>query len=199
MTGDCDMRRFTVYLPAADIGEDGVVVARNLPGADAIRTALELDGAWRVHDREDEYETFRLYHWRPYARDFPYQEGKLDALYATVVKTADAVRDRELGMSMIVDQFLRTSGRYSKAHVKTDEEFDKRLLHVAKRREVHRLDKEIATKLIDALLGTATSSPTRPARSSNAPPTERRSSRSCSTSTGSSSSSKGTTRNPGCG
>ncbi len=152
MTGDCDMRRFTVYLPAADIGEDGVVVARNLPGADAIRTALELDGAWRVHDREDEYETFRLYHWRPYARDFPYQKGKLDALYATVVKTADAVRDRELGMSMIVDQFLRTSGRYSKAHVETDEEFDKRLLHVAKRREVHRLDKKIATKLIDALL-----------------------------------------------
>lgn len=68
------------------------------------------------------------------------------------MKTADARRDRSLGMSMIVDQFLRTSGRYAKARVETDEEFDKRLLHVAKRREVRRLDKEIATKLIDALL-----------------------------------------------
>lgn len=45
------MRRFTVYLPAADIGEDHVVVARDLSGTDAIRTALELGGSRRVHDR----------------------------------------------------------------------------------------------------------------------------------------------------
>lgn len=55
-------------------------------------------------------------------------------------------------MSMIVDQFVRRSKHYWKGWVETDEEFDKRLLHIAKRREVHRLDKEIATKLVDALL-----------------------------------------------
>ena len=75
-----------------------------------------------------------------------------EVLQATVVKTTDGARDRALGMSMIVDQFMRRSGKYSKAYVETDKAFDKRLLHVAKRREVHRLDKAIATALLDALL-----------------------------------------------
>lgn len=32
---------------------------------------------------------------------------------------------------MIVDQFMRRSGKYSKAYVETDKALDKRLLHVA--------------------------------------------------------------------
>ncbi|TWI76457.1 hypothetical protein IQ16_00698 [Bradyrhizobium huanghuaihaiense] len=152
MTDQADKRTFTVYLAPADIGDDHIVVAHNLSGLEAIKTALELGGAWGVHDWEDEYETFRLYRWRPHAKQWPKDGREPDSLYATVVKTTDRVRDRAVGMSMIVDQFLRQSRKYSKAHVETDHEFDKRLLHVAKRREVHRLDRVIATKLIDALL-----------------------------------------------
>ncbi len=151
MTDRSDLGRFAVYLPAADTGDDHVIVAVNLRGPDAIRTEIEVGGSWRVHDREDEHETLRLYHLRPYARESPYQDG-LDALYATVAKTADTVRDRAPGMSVIVDQFLRKGDTSSKARLETDEEFDKRLLHAAKRREVHRLDKEIATRLFDAPL-----------------------------------------------
>jgi hypothetical protein len=152
MTVHADTRTFTVYLPAASIDEDHVVVARNLPGLEAIGTAVGLGDSWGVHHWEDEYESFRLYQWRPYAKQRSSGGREPDALYATVVKTADRLRDRALGMSMIVDQFLRRSRKYSKADVETDDEFDKRLIHVAKRRAVHRLDKVIATKLVDALL-----------------------------------------------
>jgi len=147
-----DKRRFTVYLPSADIGGDHVVAARNLPGLDAIKTALELSGRWSVHLRDDEYEAFRLYRWQPHAKQWPHEGRTPEVLHATVVRTTDSARDRALGVSMIVDQFMRRSGKYSKAHVETDEAFDERLLHIAKRREVHRLDMAIATALIDALL-----------------------------------------------
>jgi hypothetical protein len=146
------MRTFTVFVPFELVSEDDAVVARKLSGEDAIRTALEMDGSWTSHLREDEYETFRLYRWEPLAKKWPNDKRTRDTLSATVVKTVDHVRDRAYGMSMIVDQFMRRWSHYSKARVETDEAFDKRLLHVAKRREVHRLDKLIATDLIDASL-----------------------------------------------
>lgn len=145
-------RMFTVYMPCETIHEDDVVVARNLSGADAIKAALELDGSWIAHPGEDEYGTFRLFSWRPHARKWPEDRRRLDTLSATVIKTADYAKDHALGTSMIVDQFIRRSGHYSKARVEADEDFDRRLRHVAKRREAHRLDKLIATALVDALL-----------------------------------------------
>lgn len=145
-------RMFTVYIPCETIHEDDVVVARNLSGADAIKTALELDGSWIAHPGEDEYETFRLFSWRPHAKKWPKDRRRLDTLFATVIKTTDHAKDHALGTSMIVDQFIRRSGHYSKARVEADEAFDRRLRHVAKRREVHRLDQLIATALVDALL-----------------------------------------------
>lgn len=147
-----DARKYTIYIPFRDIGEDDVVVARNLSGCDAIKMAIEHSGSWTVHLHEDEYRSFRLYRWQPHARKWPYDKRRLDTLCATVVKTGDRARDEAVGMSMIVDQFMRRSNHYWKGSVETDEEFDKRLLHIAKRREVHRMDKEIVTKLVDALL-----------------------------------------------
>jgi hypothetical protein len=114
--------------------------------------ALEYSGSWRVHLQEDEYESFRLYRWAPFAKKWPYDKRRLDTLCATVVRTDNPARDEAFGMSMIVDQFVRRGKHYWKGQVETDEEFDKRLVHIAKRREVHRIDKEIATKLVDALL-----------------------------------------------
>lgn len=152
MTGHADTRSFTVYVPRETIHEEDLVVARALSGPAAIKTALELDGSWSVHLWEDEYEQFRLYRWQPHANHWPHDARAPEVLQATVVKTTDGARDRALGMSMIVDQFMRRSGKYSKAYVETDKAFDERLLHVAKRREVHRLDKAIATALLDALL-----------------------------------------------
>lgn len=147
-----EARKYTIYVPFEDIGQDDVVVARNLSGPDAITMALEHSGSWSAHLWEDEYGSFRLYRWRPHAKKWPYDKGRLDTLCATVVKTNDRARDEASGMSMIVDQFVRRSKHYWKGSIETDEEFDKRLLHIAKRREVHRRDKEIATKLVDALL-----------------------------------------------
>jgi hypothetical protein len=152
MTGAGDTRTFTVFLPFGDVGRDDVVVARALSGADAIKIALEHDGSWMAHLREDEFESFILYRWKPQAKKWPGDKRRLDALCATVVKTTDRLGDHARGISMIVDQFLRRAGYYSEARVQTDGEFDERLLQVAKRREVHRLDRAIATKLIDALL-----------------------------------------------
>jgi hypothetical protein len=148
-----DTRSFTVYVPAETIHEDDVVVGRNLSGLDAIKTALELDGFWRAHPWEDEYKAFRLYGWRPHAKKWPEDQRQLDTLFATVIKTTDRARDRALGASMIVEQFMRRSGHFSKASVETDEEFEKRLVHIAKRREVHRLDKVIATRWDQIPLG----------------------------------------------
>lgn len=147
-----DARKYTIYIPFEDISKDDVVVARNLSGPEAIKMALEHSGSWTVHLWEDEYASFRLYRWSPQAKKWPYDKRRLDTLCATVVKTGDRARDEAFAMSMIVDQFVRRSKHYWKGWVETDEEFDKRLLHIAKRREVHRMDREIATKLVDALL-----------------------------------------------
>jgi hypothetical protein len=152
MTGIMDTRAFTVFMPFEDICQDDVVVARNVSGAAAIKLALEHGGSWMARLWEDEYETFRLYRWEPQVKKWPGDNRRLDPLCATVVKTTDRGGDYARGMSMIVDQFLRRSGHYSKMRVLTDGEFDKRLLHVLKRREVHRLDRMIATQLVDALL-----------------------------------------------
>jgi hypothetical protein len=152
MTGIGDTRTFTVFIPFEHVGQDDVVIARNLSGADAIKVVLEHGGSWMAHLWEDEYESFRLYRWEPQAKKWPGDKRRFDALCATVVKTTDRRRDHARGMSMIVDQFLRRSGHYSEVRIQTDGEFDKRLLHVAKRREVHRLDALIATKLVDAFL-----------------------------------------------
>jgi hypothetical protein len=152
MTDLPDTCMFTVYIGCETIHEDDVVVARNLSGADAIKAALELGGSWIAHPGEDEYETFRLFSWRPHARKWPEDRRRLDTVSATVIKTADRAKDHALGTSMIVDQFIRRSGQYSKARIEADQAFDRRLRNVAKRREAHRLDKLIATALVDALL-----------------------------------------------
>jgi hypothetical protein len=139
-------------MPLGGARRNDVIVARNLLGPEAIKTALELDGSWSVHVWDKEFEGFRLYEWQPYAKKWPHDTRRLDSLYATVVKSTDSVRDLALGLSMIAQQFMRWSGHYSKASVLADEEFDERVRRIAYKREVRRLDKEIATKLIDALL-----------------------------------------------
>ncbi|WLA83207.1 hypothetical protein [Bradyrhizobium elkanii] len=147
-----DARKYTIYVPNEIIGKDDVVVARNLSGPDAIKTALEHSGSWTALLHEDDYGSFRLYRLSPLAKKWPHDKRRLDTLCATVVKTADRARDEAFAMSMIVDQFVRRSRHYWKGWVETDDEFDERLLRAAKRRQVRRIDREIATKLVDALL-----------------------------------------------
>ena len=141
---------YTVYMPKDEIEEDDLVIARALSGPDAIKKAVEYDGCWRASIGADEYASFTVYEWRIHATNHPYAK-RPETLCATVVKTADAALDKALGMSMLVEQFVRRSGRFWSGRVETDEKFNERLVHVEQRREVRRIDREIATKVIKAL------------------------------------------------
>ena len=69
-----------------------------------------------------------------------------------MIRTADAERDKAIGLDMIAAQFMRCNHLYWNGRVETDEGFDKRVRRVAEAREVRRIDREIATKLVDAFL-----------------------------------------------
>ncbi|UVO30323.1 hypothetical protein [Bradyrhizobium arachidis] len=145
---------YTAYLPVDDIEKDDLVIARHLSAQEAMRIACGYDDGWRVRLDEEDHDSFVQYTWRAHANrkdlaNLPYRNENLQA---TVVRSGQAERDRTLGMDMIAAQFLRISHRYWQGRIESDEAFDKRVKRVAEKREVRRIDREIATKLMDALI-----------------------------------------------
>ena len=69
-----------------------------------------------------------------------------------MARTADTERDRAAALDMIAAQCIRFNHLYWNGRVEGDDAFDERLRRVAEAREVRRIDREIATKLVDGLL-----------------------------------------------
>ncbi|WP_076866143.1 hypothetical protein [Bradyrhizobium mercantei] len=145
---------YTAYIPVDDVERDDLVIARGLSAVEAMKIAFGYDDAWETRLAEEDYGSFVHYVWQAHSKKaqplaLPYWT---EQLHATVLKSQQPELDRMLGMDMIAAQFLRVSGHYWEGRVASDQAFDKRLERVAERREVRRIDREIATKLVDALL-----------------------------------------------
>jgi hypothetical protein len=144
---------YTAYIPVDDIDEDDTVIGRNLSGKEAMEVAFGYQDGWNVYFHETDHGWFMQYEWRAHPNNKPADRSWTERLQATVIRSNDLFRDREVGLDMIAAQFLRFNQRlYWSGRIETDEEFDERLRRVADKREVRRIDKEISTKLIDALL-----------------------------------------------
>lgn len=93
------------------------------------------------------------YQWRAHPNNRPPERSWTERLQATVIRSNDHFRDREVALEMIATQFLRQNQHiFWSGRIETDGEFDERLRRVAEKREVRRIDMEISTKLVDALL-----------------------------------------------
>jgi hypothetical protein len=142
---------YTLFIdPSNHIHTDDEVVARELPLAEAMKTAMEHSGEFRVVLAHDDYDAFRVFTlYRFSKRTFVTNREKL---FATVPRTADLVADEAAARQIIETQFLRWQRKFWKGAIMTSQDYAAREKHVARRREVDRIDKEIATKLIDALI-----------------------------------------------
>lgn len=144
---------YTAYIPVDDIDEDDTVIARNLSGAEAMKIAFGHENGWTVHIDETNHGWFTHYQWRAHPNDRPPDRSWTERLQATVIRSNDRFQDREVALEMIAAQFLRQNQHiFWSGRIETDGEFDKRLHRVAEKREVRRIDMEISTKLVDALL-----------------------------------------------
>lgn len=144
---------YTAYIPVDDIDEDDLVIARNLSGAEAMKIAFGHQDGWNVHLDETDHGWFMHYRWRAHPNNRPLDRSWTERLQATVIRSDDAFRDKAVALEMIAAQFLRQNQNiFWSGRVETDDEFDKRLRRVAEKREVRRIDKEISTGLVDALL-----------------------------------------------
>lgn len=144
-------RTYTAYIPVDDVEKDDLVIARGLSAPEAMKIAFGYKNAWHSHLTQDDYGTFVLYEWRAQLRK---ESGPpiTERLHATVVSTGDVDHDRTSALNMIAAQFLRSNHRYWDGRIESDGDYDKRLARVAGKREVRRIDREIAIKLIDAFL-----------------------------------------------
>ena len=144
---------YTAYIPVDDIDEDDLVIARNLSGAEAMKIAFGYEDGWNVHIDETDYGWFMKCQWRAHPNNRPPDRSWTERLQATVIRSNDHSRDREVALEMIAAQFLRQNQHiFWSGRIETDREFDKRLRRVAEKREVRRIDMEISAKLVDALL-----------------------------------------------
>jgi hypothetical protein len=139
----------TAYIPVDDIENDDLVVARGLSAVEAMKIAFGYEDGWSTHLGEEDYGSFTLYTFWAHPKK---KTGRPDNLQATIVRTDEPELDRMTGLNTIAAQFLRRQGRVWDGRVVSDEDFDKRVRRVAEAREVRRIDREIATKLVDAFL-----------------------------------------------
>ncbi|WLA83209.1 hypothetical protein [Bradyrhizobium elkanii] len=144
---------YTAYIPVDDIDEDDLVIARNLSGAEAMKIAFGHRDGWNVHVDETDHGWFMHYQWRAHPNNRPPDRSWTERLQATVIRSGDAFRDKAVALEMIAAQFLRQNQNiFWSGRIEADHEFDERLRRVAEKREVRRIDKEISTRLVDALL-----------------------------------------------
>ncbi|MDX3968281.1 MAG: hypothetical protein QHD01_17005 [Bradyrhizobium sp.] len=143
------MQRYTFILPESRIESDDVVVASGLSQVEVAELVRRRDGA-SVLWSEFEHEGFRCFEMVQLAtRNGSHRRTMLSA---TVPITKNVERDRALAMRLIDIQTIDRHGELCDGVVLTDEAYVARLVHVAERREARRLDREIATAIVDALL-----------------------------------------------
>jgi hypothetical protein len=143
---------YTAYIPADDIDEDDKVIVRQLSLSEAMKVAFGYEDAWSTRLDAEDFGSFMHYAWRFYPKKKQDGHPWAEHLQATVVQTGHPELDKMTGLNMIAAQFLRRQSMFWEGRVQLDADFDARLKRVAEKREVRRIDKEIATKLIDALL-----------------------------------------------
>jgi hypothetical protein len=139
---------YTLYLPEDYIDKDDTVIARGLSATEAMKVVFGYEGGWRtsVHETFTHHVLTALPDKRRTDRAFN------ERLHATVVRTGDVDRDKAVATEMIAAQVIRFNHLYWEGRADTDKSFDERLKRVAEKREVRRIDQEIATRLVDAFL-----------------------------------------------
>jgi len=144
---------YTAYIPSDDIEDDDLVIARQLSSVEAMKIAFGYQGRWSTHLIEDDFGSFVLSTWSVHPKAENARRGSAPPLQATVVCAGQPELEKLKALDMIAAQFLRWQTPYWNGRVVLDAEYDKRLERVAERREVRRIDREIATRLVDAFLG----------------------------------------------
>ncbi|EHR00183.1 hypothetical protein [Bradyrhizobium sp. WSM471] len=148
-----NMQTYTAYIPVHCIDQDDHVLARGLSASEAMKLACSHGDAWKIRLEQNDYGSFTHYVSTVSPDKRPAERSWSEQLHATVIRTTDGVADEAMALEMIAAQFLRLSHLYWNGKINSDEQFDKRVRRVKEAREVRRIDREIATKLIDAFIG----------------------------------------------
>lgn len=143
---------YTLYLPEDDIDKDDTVIARGLSAMEAMKVVFGHESGWKTSVHETEYGTFTHYVLTALPDKRRADRAFNERLHATVIRSGDADRDKAVAMEMIAAQVIRFNHLYWEGRVDSDKSFDERLGRTARAREVRRIDREISTKLVDALL-----------------------------------------------
>lgn len=143
---------YTLYLPEDYIDKDDTVIARGLSATEAMKVVFGYESGWKTSVHETAYGTFTHYILTAFPEKRRADRAFNERLHPTVVPSGDADRDKAAAMEMIAAQVVRFNHLYWEGRVDGDESFDERLGRVTRAREVRRIDREIATKLVDALL-----------------------------------------------
>jgi hypothetical protein len=140
--------RYTLWFETdTDINANDEVLASGLTPLEAAKFVREYGGT-ATRSLALEYKRFRafeIHHTNP-------NDGWRTVIAATVPRTGDAVADRKFAQELIDIQTVDRHRELWRGQISTDEEFKKRLARIEERRAIQRLDREITTKLIDALL-----------------------------------------------
>ncbi|MGY3428588.1 hypothetical protein [Bradyrhizobium canariense] len=142
----------TAYIPADDLDEDDLVIARRLSPVEAMKIALGYQDRWSTHLIEDNFGSFVLYTWAMHPHTKDAGRAWTLPLQATFARGGQPELERLAALDMIAAQFLRRQTPYWTRRVVADTEYDSRLERVAQKRAVRRIDREIATKVVDALI-----------------------------------------------
>jgi hypothetical protein len=143
-----EQTRYTLWRKTEDLDVDDEVLASGLTPTQAGKFIRAFDTQMTI-PRVFDHGTFRGFELVLIRS----KENHLrTVLAATVPKTADLEADRTLAMEMIDIQAFDRHGLFWDGQISTDADFKERLKRIEERRAVRKLDREITTKLIDALL-----------------------------------------------
>jgi hypothetical protein len=143
---------YTLYLPEDAIDQDDAVIARGLSATEAMKVVFGYESGWKTRVQETDYGTFTHHVLTAFPDKRRADRAFNERLHATVIRSGDADRDKAVAMEMIAAQVIRFNHLYWEGRVDGDKSFDERLDRTVRAREVNRIDREITTKLVDALL-----------------------------------------------
>lgn len=142
-----DETRYTLWLENTDLDLDDQVLGAGLTVDEAAKLIREYGGAKPRCDATDypEFRSLEMIH-------FHALKGYRSVIAATVPNTFDLANDRRVAMKMIDEQIVRRHKELWPGRISTDAQFLSRLQRVAESRGVQAIDREITTKLVDALI-----------------------------------------------
>lgn len=142
-----DETRYTLYIENKDLDSDDQVVGASLTVAEAAKVIREFGGAKPRFDVTNypSFYSLEMIH-------FHSEKGYRSVIAATVPNTVNNAHDHRVAMQMIDEQIVRRHKELWPGRISTDAEFRSRLERVAERRGVQAIDREITTKLVDALI-----------------------------------------------